>query len=251
MKRALFSEEQIITILNTVQPILFLLATAAGLLNVAKSAHCEMAAHRPASTMKQIVHRPIQFGDRRKKLTLEYIRTHYNPAARDIVIAPRIIVVHWTGSRSFRSAWNTFNPESISPLRWKLWKAGKVNVSAHFLVDRDGTIYQLMPETWMARHTIGLNQNAIGIENVGAPSWPLTPEQVEANAQLVRYLVKRYPEIEYLIGHYEYLNFRGTPLWRERDNSYYTGKIDPGKDFMDSLRNQLTDLHLHNRYERK
>ena len=32
-------------------------------------------------------------------------------------------------------------------------------------VDRDGTICRLMPETWMARHVIGLNYSAIGIEN--------------------------------------------------------------------------------------
>ena len=49
-------------------------------------------------------------------------------------------------------------------------------------MDRDGAVYRLMPETWMARHTIGLNRVAIGIENVGGPRWPLTPEQLRADA---------------------------------------------------------------------
>ncbi len=35
------------------------------------------------------------------------------------------------------------------------------------MVDRDGTRYRLMPETYMARHVIGLNYYSIGIENVG------------------------------------------------------------------------------------
>jgi hypothetical protein len=41
-----------------------------------------------------------------------------------------------------------------------------------------------------ARHTIGLNYCAIGIENIGSKSQPLTDEQVEANAELVKYLAK-------------------------------------------------------------
>jgi len=54
-----------------------------------------------------------------------------------------------------------------------------LNVSAHFLVDRDGTIYQLMPETRMARHAIGVNHLAIGVENVGDErKWPLTEAQM-------------------------------------------------------------------------
>ena len=40
-------------------------------------------------------------------------------------------------------------------------------VCAHFVIDRDGTIYQLVPLTTMCRHTVGLNYTAIGIEHVG------------------------------------------------------------------------------------
>ena len=36
--------------------------------------------------------------------------------------------------------------------------------SAQFLVDRDGTIYSLMPETFMARHVIGLNLSSIELK---------------------------------------------------------------------------------------
>ena len=35
------------------------------------------------------------------------------------------------------------------------------------MIDKDGTIYQLVPITIMCRHTVGLNYTAIGIEHVG------------------------------------------------------------------------------------
>ena len=41
---------------------------------------------------------------------------------------------------------------------------------AHFVIDRDGTIYQLVPLGIMCRHTVGLNYTAIGIEHVGIGS---------------------------------------------------------------------------------
>jgi N-acetylmuramoyl-L-alanine amidase len=191
----------------------------------------------------RIIERPIAFGPLRRKLTLDYIRLHYDPAARDITIAPRMIVLHWTGMAQLRAALNAFEPETLAPWRRTLRAGGEVNVSAHFLVDRDGTIFQLMPEQWMARHTIGLNRVAIGIENVGGgPQEPLTTNQVDADAYLVRDLVRRHPLIEYLIGHYEYLNFRGSPLWQERLAGYETDKIDPGQEFMERAR--VSNLRL-------
>ena len=116
-----------------------------------------------------------------------------------------------------------------------------------FAVDRDGTVCRLMQETWMARHTIGLNRVAVGVENVGGPRWPLTPEQLNSNAELVRYLRGKYPSIQYLIGHNEYLRFRGTSLWEEKDSRYVTGKQDPGERFMTELRARVTDLRLRDR----
>jgi len=41
----------------------------------------------------------------------------------------------------------------------------------------------------------------------------LTDAQIQANIALVRYLKNKYPTIEYLIGHHEYLHFEGHPLW--------------------------------------
>ena len=68
-------------------------------------------------------------------------------------------------------------------------------------------------------------------------------KQVEANAELVKYLAKKYP-IEYLIGHSEYGVFRNSKLWKETNPKYYTGKEDPGSDFMRKVREKLRDLKL-------
>jgi N-acetyl-anhydromuramyl-L-alanine amidase AmpD len=100
-----------------------------------------------------------------------------------------------------------------------------------------------MPDTLFARHVIGLNYCAIGVENVGSEKHPLTRAQLIANEQLIRYLKGKYP-IEYVIGHYEYTQFAGTPLWKEKDANYRTRKIDPGKDFMKGIRERIKDLNL-------
>ncbi len=193
----------------------------------------------------RIVQTSIPFGAERRKLTLEYIRTHYDPAATDIRFTPRMIVAHWTNTKTLRATLAMFEPAVLSGSRTDIRRGGRLNVSAQFVVDRDGAIHQLMDETLMARHTIGLNRVAIGIENVGGGAGSaLTDAQLNADAALVRYLVRAHPTITTLIGHLESLRFRGTPLWQERDPTYYTIKSDPGADFMTRLRASLANLKL-------
>jgi len=134
-------------------------------------------------------------------------------------------------------SWRTFNREILGPGRPDVSKGGNLNVSIHFLIDKDGSIYRLMPDNWMARHVIGLNHCAIGIENVGGVNGKddLTEAQLEANIRLVRHLKGRHPKIKYLIGHHEYRKFEGHPLWLEKDSSYRTAKSDPGDGFMSRL----------------
>lgn len=192
-----------------------------------------------------ILDKPIVFDQERKDLTLAYRRQHSDPQAKDIVIAPQMIILHWTAINSFDAAWKYFNNVRAEAARTALANAGDVNVSAQFVVDRDGTIYRLMPETWMGRHCIGLNHVAIGIENVGdGGKFPLTDAQVEADVALVRYLKGKYPEIEYLIGHHEYREMEETPLFLELDPEYRNRKPDPGPQFMEKVREKVRDLGL-------
>ena len=192
----------------------------------------------------EIVDAPIAWSDAREKLTLAYRRAHSDPDATDLAITPRAIVLHYTDGNSASSTISYFDQLEIEPARAELRRAGAVNVSAHFVVDRDGTIYQLQPPTRFARHAIGMNHVAIGIENVGdGKKWPLTDAQVAADAALIRELAKRYP-ITHLLGHSEIEHFRDHPYYVERDPSYRNSKPDPGAEFMASVRAAVRDLAL-------
>ena len=188
----------------------------------------------------QVIHqKPIQFNKERIKLTRQYQLTHYGINSKTIAIEPQMIVLHWTCISSLNVTHRIFNPPALpanSPRRKEL--PDDLNVSSHFLVDKDGRIYQLMPEKWMARHVIGLNHYAIGIENIGGIDGKddLTNEQVKANAFLVCYLKNKYPAIKYVIGHNVYLNYKNTPLWLEKDLNYHTEKTDPGPTFVTKVK---------------
>lgn len=199
----------------------------------------------PALPDPAIVDRPITYDAARVERTIAYRRRHQDPAAAGVEIEPRMIVLHHTGGGSADATWRYFDRPAIESGRKAIADAGDLNVSAHFLVDRDGTIYRLMPETSMARHCVGLNHVAIGVENVGDPKdHPLTEAQVEADAALVRYLRAKYPRITHLIGHHEYLAMEKHPYFVERDPKYRTRKGDPGPKFMEKVRARLTDLDL-------
>jgi N-acetylmuramoyl-L-alanine amidase len=198
-----------------------------------------------ASPSIAIVDAPMTWSERRERLTLEYRRAHSDRQALDLTIEPRVIVLHYTGGGSAKGTRAYFDNVEIEASRKTLARAGKVNVSAHFVVDRDGTIYRLQPETRFARHCIGLNHLAIGIENVGDENkYPLTDAQVAANVELVRDLVRRFPSITHLLGHHEVMGFRGHPYYVELDRSYTNSKGDPGLRFMARVREQLADLSL-------
>ncbi len=195
----------------------------------------------------QIIDKPIDFGKKRIAMTKEYIKTHYGKTVNDITITPKIVLLHWTAIMSFDTSFNRLKPQKLFSDRKEIMKASALNVSSQFIVDRDGTIYRLMPENWMARHVIGLNYSSIGVENIGGEgdrNEDLTPAQVKANVALIRYLKNKYPTIEYVVGHHEYRQMESTSLWLEKDKGYRTHKNDPGKKFMREVRSEIKDLNL-------
>ena len=191
-----------------------------------------------------IIDKPINFNSEREELSLQYLQEQYGLAEASPAIVPRMIVLHYTVIPTMQGTYATFYPPYLPDTRPDISNAGNLNVSAHFLVDRDGTIYRLMPETLMARHVIGLNHCAIGIENVGGTEkLPLTGDQVRANVWLIQYLAGKY-DIEYVIGHSEYTLFEGHELWLEKDEGYRTLKNDPGEAFMRKVRRRLKNLNF-------
>ena len=91
---------------------------------------------------------------------LAYARRHYGVDDYHLTTV-RTIVEHFTASTDYASAWNTFAADTPDVELHEL-----PGVCAHFIVDRDGTIHQLVSLKLMCRHTVGLNDVAIGIEHV-------------------------------------------------------------------------------------
>lgn len=195
------------------------------------------------ANQKKIIDKPIIFDAERKALTLEYLSNRYGLQQEEPTIVPKMIVLHWTVIPTFSESFETFNPSKL-PSRPDIKAASALNVSSQFMVDRDGTIYRLLPETTMARHVIGLNHCAIGVENIGSKEdLPLTEAQEQSNIWLVKYLSEKY-QIDYLIGHYEYTLFEDHELWLEKDDGYRTEKDDPGEGFMMKVREATKKLNF-------
>lgn len=190
----------------------------------------------------RIFEKPITWNSEREQLSIQYMKDRHGIEKSTASIDPQMVVVHWTAINSTEVTFDVFDAPTLGG-RPELTGASNLNVSSQFLIDRDGTIFRLLPDTTFARHTIGLNYCAIGIENVGGPEAPLTKEQLKANEELIRYLNKKYP-IDYVIGHHEYQLFQSTELWKEIDPDYRTVKTDPGDEFMEKLRKNLEDLNL-------
>jgi len=195
----------------------------------------------------KIIDKPIVFKQSRIEMTKEYIKKHYGKNVKNIKIIPKIIVLHWTADMSFNKSFKRLYPQKLFSDRKDIVKASALNVSSQFLIARDGRIYRLMPENWMARHVIGLNYSSIGVENVGGKGNKiddLTKAQRKSNIKLIKYLKAKYPTIKYLIGHHEYRQMEKTSLWLEKDKGYRTIKSDPGKKFMKEMRRAVKKLHL-------
>jgi beta-N-acetylhexosaminidase len=163
-----------------------------------------------APAKPHIVWKPIPFDAARRAEMAQYAERHYG-IDRWQLVHPRVIVEHYTATTSFSSAWNTFAANTPDPELHEL-----PGDCAHFIVDTDGTIYQLVPLTVMCRHTVGLNYTAIGIEHVGTSDAEIlhNPKQLAASQQLTLWLMHRFDiSLPNVIGHAESLT---SPYHRER-----------------------------------
>ena len=132
-----------------------------------------------------------------------YSRRHYGEKEwrlRD----PKVIVLHFTATDSYDSVWSTFDSNAPN-------LGERPGVCAHYVIEQDGTIDELVAPPDPLPHTIGLNHVAIGIEMVQATGqgshWADQQildrrRQVGAALRLVRWLQARYdiPTGE-VIGH--------------------------------------------------
>ncbi len=101
-------------------------------------------------------------------------------------------------------------------------------VSAHYVVDRDGAVYRCVDDearAWHAGSSVldgrgDVNTFSIGIELVGFATGAYTPAQLDAVVELCATLCRKYPAItlERIVGHQDI----AVPLGR---------KSDPGPHF--------------------
>jgi beta-N-acetylhexosaminidase len=146
---------------------------------------------------------PIPFGADRKRQMRRYSQRHYG-SARARLVEPHVIVEHYTASTTYSSAFNTFAANAPD-----VEYGERPGVCAHFVIERDGTIHQLVSLRWRCRHTVGLNQTAIGIEHVGLSDADVMgrPRQLAASLALTRWLQDRYGiRTRDVIGHAESLS---------------------------------------------
>jgi beta-N-acetylhexosaminidase len=166
------------------------------------------AAARAASTGTQIapppiVRRLIPFPRKRKNEMAAYARRHYGINSYKLV-NPHVIVEHYTETSTFQQTYNTFAPDVPDSELHEL-----PGTCAHFVIDRDGTIYQLVPLGLMCRHTVGLNYTSFGIEHVGMSDQQILGDrrQMTASLRLTRWLRCRYGiAVKNVIGHNESLS---------------------------------------------
>jgi N-acetylmuramoyl-L-alanine amidase len=158
----------------------------------------------PVDSVKPaIVSHPIPYGARRRREMAAYSKRHYGHRTarlRD----PHVIVEHYTANHSFSATFNTFANDVPDVELHEL-----PGTCSHFVVDADGTIYQLVPLRLRCRHTVGLNQTAIGIEHVGTSDGAVLdrPKVLKASLALTRWLRCRYAiKVRDVIGHAESLS---------------------------------------------
>ena len=160
-------------------------------------------AAKPATTWE-----PIPFGKERKAQTAAYVRRHYGSFIRHPswrLRHPHVIVIHYTDA-SYRATFNTFADDVPDSELHEL-----PGTSAHFVIDRFGHIHQLVSLHVIARHTVGLNWTAIGIEHVGFSDAQVlgNHRQMRSSLRLVHWLTCRYHmTIPNVIGHNESLTSR-------------------------------------------
>ncbi|MGI8460685.1 MAG: N-acetylmuramoyl-L-alanine amidase [Solirubrobacterales bacterium] len=163
--------------------------------------------------MPAIRERPITYGSARRKQMAAYSERHYGK--RDWKLEPRGIVEHYTASSTAGPALATFEANRPDVEFGEL-----PGVCAHYLIDTDGTIFELVDTGTRCRHTVGLNHETIGIEHVGNSDGDVVgrPRVLRASLELTSWLRCAYAiERSNVIGHSESL---GSPLYKELDPDF-------------------------------
>ena len=157
----------------------------------------------PGAIQPEIEWKKIPFGATRKRQMAAYSNRHYGERTYELT-NPKVVVQHYTSGTSFDSAWNHFAANGTH-------LGEKPGVCSHFIIDTDGTVYQLVNLSIRCRHAIGMNWTAIGIEHVGTNARGILDNRrmMRASLRLTAWLMLRYGiNVGNVIGHAEILQSR-------------------------------------------
>jgi beta-N-acetylhexosaminidase len=150
-----------------------------------------------------IVKDMIPFGAARKAQMRAYAELHYGIDSYHI-IGPHLVIWHYTETSTFQSVWNTF-ANDVPDVEYHVLP----QVCAHFVIDTNGTIYQLVPLNIMCRQVVGLDYTAVGIENVGFSDRQVMDDKAQYHSalELTRWLRCKFNlPVRNVIGHNESLS---------------------------------------------
>ena len=108
--------------------------------------------------------------------------------------AVRQIILHYTVIPTYRGTHDLFNSNATGAAD-AATRNESPGACTHFVVDKDGQIYQQVPLSVMCRSVIGLNNRTMGIEFVeetSASNILRRPKQLQAGLALVRWLQSTY-----------------------------------------------------------
>lgn len=175
-----------------------------------------------------------------------YFDRHYHDPR--VQLQPSLICMHYTVTESAEAVWNSFNRGCYMSNGNKGSVFG--HVSVHLMIDKDGTVYQLLPFDRRCTGAYGVNHKAISIEMVAADEADLLSraQQVWSSFCVVRDLMKRYDiPLQGVIAHYEvsagksvvpdYLDYNDTEYPDRYPKKYF--RYDPGTTYMAWLRGYL------------
>ena len=105
----------------------------------------------------------------------------------------REIIIHATGGPSCQRGEIVFSPAGDVDRMRRFFEASP-HVSIHYIVGRDGEVAASVPETEVAFHVVGRNDESIGIEliNAGDGLDPYPARQIDALATLVQAIRQRW-----------------------------------------------------------
>ena len=113
---------------------------------------------------------------------------------------PEMVILHHTVTPTIESA--------VSVLRER-------GLSYHYIIGKDGTVFEMADPHRIAEHAYGFNRDTIGIAFVGGGKFgPVNDIQIKASIKLINELKKEFSKLKTITGHkHVSRNGKSDPQW--------------------------------------